>query len=144
MVSALLAQPASKWSRIIITFRSPIRNSSLSDPRITGLQLDLKAEVPELTAALQKLPGIEEVTHYYHSPYIHEGSYTLENGEKGMPNPMINVDLFANVLQAVDKVCTRLERVFLQCGAKYYGVHIGNPKAFSGEAIRESDGRYGD
>lgn len=61
-----------------------------------------------------------------------------------MPNPMINVDLFANVLQAVDAVCPKLERVFLQCGAKYYGVHIGNPKTLSGEPILEDDERYGD
>jgi hypothetical protein len=61
-----------------------------------------------------------------------------------MTNPMINVEFFENVLRAVDVVCGKLERMFLQCGAKYYGVHIGNSKTVTGEPTREEDGRYGD
>lgn len=130
LVEYLCSRPASEWSSIIGTSRRPALYE-LNDPRIRRMTTDLMASNAEITRQLQEF-GVADVTHFFHYAYVHGVD------EEGQVNPWENVDMWKNTLDAVDATCPQLQRVFLQLGIKYYGVHV---RAI-GDTLVESMGRY--
>ncbi|RDW79235.1 SDR family oxidoreductase [Aspergillus mulundensis] len=125
----LVRLPKNEWSKIIITSRRPIKTVFL-DPRVQFVALDFLAPVEEIVAKMQ--PFCSDVTHAFFASYVHSDDFTVLRDK--------NVPLFNNFLDAVDTACPKLERVCLQTGGKYYGVHLGPVKV----PLEESFPRYDD
>ncbi|PYI03429.1 hypothetical protein BO78DRAFT_322689, partial [Aspergillus sclerotiicarbonarius CBS 121057] len=116
-------------SKIIVSSRRPLPTPWI-DPRVEFVAVDFLSPVETITAKLQRICA--PVTHAFFTSYVHDDDFRLLR-EK-------NVPLFRNFLDAVDVVCPALERVCLQTGGKYYGVHLGPVKV----PLEETFPRYND
>ncbi|KAL2786973.1 hypothetical protein BJX66DRAFT_328211 [Aspergillus keveii] len=104
-------------SKIIITSRRPLPNAWI-DPRVEFVAVDFLQPVEVISAKLRDICA--EVTHTFFTSYVHNDDFKVLR-EKNIP-------LFRNFLDVVDAMCPKLERVCLQTGGKYYGVHLGPVK----------------
>ncbi|GLB07653.1 hypothetical protein AtubIFM57258_003002 [Aspergillus tubingensis] len=129
IVEHLIRQPKHKWSKIIITSRRPLPTPWI-DPRVEFVAVDFLESVETIIPKLKDICA--PVTHAYFTSYVHDDDFRVLR-EK-------NVPLFRNFLDAVDAVCPGLQRVSLQTGGKYYGVHLGPVKV----PLEESFPRYDD
>ncbi|KAH8698734.1 nucleoside-diphosphate-sugar epimerase GsfE [Talaromyces proteolyticus] len=121
IVEHLIRQPASEWSKIIVTSRRPLPNY-WADARIEFVAVDFLEPIMD---NIQKLtPVCADVTHTFYTSYVHS------NDLKSLPAK--NVPLFQNFLDVIDTVAPRLQR--------YYGPHLGFLKA----PAEESHLRYED
>ncbi|GAQ45726.1 hypothetical protein AtubIFM61612_010506 [Aspergillus tubingensis] len=129
IVEHLIRQPKHEWSKIIVSSRRPLPTPWI-DPRVEFVAVDF---LESLETIISKLKDIcAPVTHAYFTSYVHDDDFRVLR-EK-------NVPLFRNFLDAVDAVCPGLQRVSLQTGGKYYGVHLGPVKV----PLEESFQRYDD
>ncbi|RAK96851.1 SDR family oxidoreductase [Aspergillus ibericus CBS 121593] len=129
IVEHLIRQPKEEWSKIIITSRRPLPAPWI-DPRVEFIAVDFLAPVETIIVKLQRICA--PVTHAFFTSYVHDDDFRILR-EK-------NVPLFRNFLDALDAVCPALERVCLQTGGKYYGVHLGPVKV----PLEETFARYDD
>ncbi|GFN11701.1 hypothetical protein AtubIFM56815_009240 [Aspergillus tubingensis] len=129
IVEHLIRQPKHEWSKIIITSRRPLPTPWI-DPRVEFVAVDFLESVETIISKLKDICA--PVTHAYFTSYVHDDDFRVLK-EK-------NVPLFRNFLDAVDAVCPGLQRVSLQTGGKYYGVHLGPVKV----PLEESFPRYDD
>ncbi|KAJ4191687.1 hypothetical protein NW759_016670 [Fusarium solani] len=131
IIEYLIRQPSTEWTQIIITSRRPPTNTFWQDPRIHSVALDFLKPVDDLVQRMT--PLCENVTHAFFASYVHSEDFTKLKD--------LNVPLFENFLLAIDKVAGKaLQRVCLQTGGKYYGVHLGPVEA----PIHEEMQRYED
>ncbi|KAL2833076.1 hypothetical protein BJY01DRAFT_260023 [Aspergillus pseudoustus] len=114
IIEHLVRQPKEEWSSIIVTSRRPLPTGWV-DPRVEFVAIDFLEPVETITAKLKDICA--EVTHTFFTSYVHNDDFKLLREQ--------NVPLFRNFLDAVDLVCPKLQRVCLQTGGKYYGVHLG-------------------
>ncbi|KAB8208680.1 hypothetical protein BDV34DRAFT_210730 [Aspergillus parasiticus] len=117
IIEHLVRQPKAEWSKIIVTSRRPLAYF-WPDPRVEFVAVDFLEPVEKIVAKLRNICA--PVTHTYFTSYVHHDDFRVLK-EK-------NVPLFKNFMDAVDEVCPNLERVCLQTGGKYYGVHLGPVK----------------
>ncbi|PYH28648.1 SDR family oxidoreductase [Aspergillus neoniger CBS 115656] len=129
IVEHLIRQPKHEWSKIIVTSRRPLPTPWI-DPRVEFVAVDFLESVETIISKLKDICA--PVTHAYFTSYVHDDDFRVLR-EK-------NVPLFRNFLDAVDAVCPGLQRVSLQTGGKYYGVHLGPVKV----PLEESFPRYDD
>ncbi|KAL6232492.1 hypothetical protein BDW75DRAFT_247124 [Aspergillus navahoensis] len=105
IIDHLIRQPREEWYALI-------------DPRVQFIALDFLQPVNDLVAQMKSVT--KDVTHAFFASYIHSDDFKVLRDK--------NVPLFRNFLDAVDLACPNLERVCLQTGGKYYGVHLGPVK----------------
>ena len=76
--------------------------------------------------------GAADTTHVFFTAYIHDKNWD--------PNNLYNknVPIFTKFIKAIDAIATGLERIELQTGGKYYGIHLG----WSGKVIEDDSPRY--
>ncbi|KAF5866479.1 hypothetical protein ETB97_012033 [Aspergillus alliaceus] len=117
IIEHLIRQPKGEWSKIIVSSRRPLAYF-WPDPRVEFVAVDFLEPVEKIVALLKGICA--PVTHTYFTAYVHDDDFRVLK-EK-------NVPLFRNFMDAVDEVCPNLERVCLQTGGKYYGVHLGPVK----------------
>ncbi|OJZ85243.1 hypothetical protein ASPFODRAFT_208412 [Aspergillus luchuensis CBS 106.47] len=129
IVEHLIRQPKHEWSKIIVSSRRPLPTPWI-DPRVEFVAVDFLESVETIISKLKDICA--PVTHAYFTSYVHDDDFRVLR-EK-------NVPLFRNFLDAVDAVCPGLQRVSLQTGGKYYGVHLGPVKV----PLEESFPRYDD
>ncbi|KAL4876183.1 NAD-dependent epimerase/dehydratase [Aspergillus karnatakaensis] len=129
IVEHLLRQPKEEWSKIVVSSRRPPPTPWI-DPRVEFVAIDFLDPVAKITAQLEDICA--PVTHAFFTSYIHHDDFKVLRDK--------NVPLFRNFLDAVDTVCPKLERVSLQTGGKYYGVHLGPVRI----PLEESFPRYDD
>lgn len=102
-----------KWSRIILTSRSPL-SIPVCDPRVEFIALDSSKDPKALAQEIN--PVCTDVTHAYFS-YVHKDDFSELN--------KANRSLFENLLQALLAVAGgRLQNCTLQTDGKYYNVHL--------------------
>ncbi|KAL5355843.1 NAD-dependent epimerase/dehydratase [Aspergillus floccosus] len=129
IIEHLIRQPKQEWRKIIVTSRRPLSNYWV-DPRVEFVAVDFLNPVEEI---IRKLKDIcRPVTHAYFTSYVHHDNFTLLKDA--------NIPLFRNFMDALDVVCPSLQRVSLQTGGKYYGVHLGPVKV----PLEEDFPRYDD
>ncbi|GLA73901.1 hypothetical protein AtubIFM55763_004835 [Aspergillus tubingensis] len=116
-------------SKIIVSSRRPLPTPWI-DPRVEFVAVDFLESVETIISKLKDICA--PVTHAYFTSYVHDDDFRVLR-EK-------NVPLFRNFLDAMDAVCPGLQRVSLQTGGKYYGVHLGPVKV----PLEESFPRYDD
>ncbi|PKX88825.1 SDR family oxidoreductase [Aspergillus novofumigatus IBT 16806] len=104
-------------SKIIVTSRKPLPNG-WTDPRVEFIAIDFLDPVEKIIAKIRDICA--DVTHAFFTSYVHNDDFSVLRE--------MNVPLFRNFLDAVDAVCPLLQRVCLQTGGKYYGVHLGPVK----------------
>jgi nucleoside-diphosphate-sugar epimerase len=123
---------AQEWKKIIITSRrKPVLETN--DARIQFVSIDLTDEAQVKEKLLGA--GAADTTHMFFTAYIHSKSWDgKELCEKNIP-------IFKNALKVVDSIAPNLERVVLQTGTKYYGVHLGPLK---NPPVSEAHGRHPD
>jgi hypothetical protein len=88
-------------------------------------------------ASLQKtLPDVDfsQVTHIFYAAFQAAAGKASGYAENIAPNR----DMLVNSVRAIDAVSSKLERVVLVTGTKYYGTHLGPFKT----PARESDPRH--
>ncbi|GME39998.1 nucleoside-diphosphate-sugar epimerase [Neofusicoccum parvum] len=129
IVEHLVQQPDSEWSKIVITSRRPPPDS-WADPRVEFVAVDFLAPKEKAVEALKPLCG--DVTHAYFTSYVHNDDLTKLTET--------NAPLFRNFMDVVESICPKLDRVCLQTGGKYYGVHLGPTK----QPVNEDMPRYDD
>ncbi|BCS02836.1 SDR family oxidoreductase [Aspergillus luchuensis] len=129
IVEHLIRQPKHEWSKIIVSSRRPLPTPWI-DPRVEFVAVDFLESVETIISKLKDICA--PVTHAYFTSYVHDDDFRVLR-EK-------NVPLFRNFLDAVDAACPGLQRVSLQTGGKYYGVHLGPVKV----PLEESFPRYDD
>ncbi|OOF93540.1 hypothetical protein ASPCADRAFT_173419 [Aspergillus carbonarius ITEM 5010] len=129
IVEHLIRQPKEEWTKIIVTSRRPLPTPWI-DPRVEFIAVDFLSPVETIIARIQHVCA--PVTHAFFTSYVHDDDFRVLR-EK-------NVPLFRNFLDAVDAACPVLERVCLQTGGKYYGVHLGPVKV----PLEETFPRYND
>ncbi|XRM44100.1 hypothetical protein ABZX51_007245 [Aspergillus tubingensis] len=129
IVEHLIRQPKHEWSKIIVSSRRPLPTPWI-DPRVEFVAVDFLESVETIISKLKDICA--PVTHAYFTSYVHDDDFRVLR-EK-------NVPLFRNFLDAMDAVCPGLQRVSLQTGGKYYGVHLGPVKV----PLEESFPRYDD
>ncbi|KAJ5711862.1 hypothetical protein N7488_006018 [Penicillium malachiteum] len=114
IIEHLVRQPKEEWSKIIVTSRRPLPNAWI-DPRVEFVAVDFLDSVEIIIAKLEDICA--DVTHTFFTSYVHHDDFRVLRDK--------NVPLFHNFLDAVDTACPNLQRVCLQTGGKYYGVHLG-------------------
>ncbi|POS76164.1 hypothetical protein DHEL01_v205434 [Diaporthe helianthi] len=115
IIEHLIRQPASEWSKIVITTRRVPKWPLWQDPRIRFIALDFLKPAEELVEQMK--PLCDDVTHAFFASYVHETDFArLKDG---------NVPLFRNFLTAIDESSKSLQRVVLHTGGKNYGMHLG-------------------
>ncbi|KAJ5765253.1 hypothetical protein N7520_004812 [Penicillium odoratum] len=129
IVEHLVRQPKEQWSKIIVTSRRPLPNAWI-DPRVEFVAIDFLDTVENIMAIMAD--RCIDVTHAFFTSYVHSDDFKLLRDK--------NVPLFRNFLDATDAACSKLLRVSLQTGGKYYGVHLGPVKV----PLEESFPRYDD
>ncbi|KAJ5725296.1 uncharacterized protein N7483_006653 [Penicillium malachiteum] len=129
IIEHLVRQPKEEWSKIIVTSRRPLPNAWI-DPRVEFVAVDFLDPVKTIIAKLEDICA--DVTHTFFTSYVHHDDFRVLRDK--------NVPLFRNFLDAVDTACPNLQRVCLQTGGKYYGVHLGPVKI----PLEESFLRYDD
>ncbi|PYI15340.1 NAD-dependent epimerase/dehydratase [Aspergillus violaceofuscus CBS 115571] len=129
IVEHLIRQPKEEWSRIIVSSRRPLPVPWI-DPRVEFVAADFLQPVAKLIAQLEDICA--PVTHAFFTSYVHDDDFRVLKDK--------NIPLFRNFLDAVDAVCPALQRVSLQTGGKYYGVHLGPVKV----PLEETFPRYKD
>ncbi|KAJ6031892.1 NAD-dependent epimerase/dehydratase [Penicillium herquei] len=129
IIEHLVRQSKEEWSKIIVTSRRPLPNAWI-DPRVEFVAVDFLDPVETIIAKLEDICA--DVTHTFFTSYIHHDDFRVLRDK--------NVPLFRNFLDAVDIACPNLQRVCLQTGGKYYGVHLGPVKI----PLEESFPRYDD
>jgi len=79
--------------------------------------MDLQVEEEEITKKLKE--EASDVTHVFYTAYIHD--------KKWDPNNLYNknVPMFTKFIKAIDAAANGLQRIELQTGGKYYGIHKG-------------------
>ncbi|TPX38282.1 hypothetical protein SmJEL517_g00078 [Synchytrium microbalum] len=133
LIEHLLAQPTSSWKQIIgVSRRFPNKTwlsedlkfipSQISDVeqgrgRLTWISTDLNEESLDSIVAKYRKGGVENVTHVFYCAYV------LIEGWQGAEERKANAKICHQGVQAADIVSTRLARVLLQTGGKFYGVH---------------------
>ncbi|KAF3349230.1 hypothetical protein VD0002_g1134 [Verticillium dahliae] len=116
IVEHLIRQPATEWSKIVISSRRKPTQVFWQDPRIRFIALDFLKPVDELMEAMK--PLCHDVTHAFFASYVHTADFAKLRD--------LNVPLFKNFLSAIDMVAwNSLKRVCLSTGGKNYGVHLG-------------------
>jgi nucleoside-diphosphate-sugar epimerase len=105
-------------SKIIVSSRSPLA-SFWQDYRVEFVAIDFLRPVDEVIAILEE-HGCQDMTHAYFTSYVHKENFDdLKEA---------NIPLFKNFMDAISTVAgSNLERVCLQTGGKYYGIHKLNP-----------------
>ncbi|KAL3474864.1 hypothetical protein BJX99DRAFT_271465 [Aspergillus californicus] len=129
IVEHLIRQSKEEWSKIIVTSRRQLANTWV-DPRVEFVAVDFLDPVEKITSELRDICA--PVTHAFFTSYVHDDDFRVLRDK--------NVPLFENFLDALDTVCPKLQRVSLQTGGKYYGVHLGPVKV----PLEESFPRYED
>ncbi|KAG2421071.1 hypothetical protein HFD88_000687 [Aspergillus terreus] len=129
IIEHLVRQPKEEWSKIVITSRRPLPNAWV-DPRVEFVPIDFLEPAEAIGSKLKDICA--DVTHAFFTSYVHDDDFKVLK-EKNIP-------LFRNFLDAIDAVCPKLQRVCLQTGGKYYGVHLGPVKV----PLEESFPRYDD
>ncbi|KAJ0421362.1 hypothetical protein BJY00DRAFT_323348 [Aspergillus carlsbadensis] len=114
IIEHLVRQPKEEWSSIIVTSRRPLPTGWV-DPRVEFVAIDFLEPADTIIPKLKDICA--DVTHTFFTSYVHTDDFKALR-EK-------NVPLFRNFLDAVDVACPKLQRVCLQTGGKYYGVHLG-------------------
>ncbi|KAM0332013.1 hypothetical protein ACHAQA_002279 [Verticillium albo-atrum] len=131
IIEHLIRQPASEWSKIVITSRRTPTQVFWQDPRIRFIALDFLKPVDELVEAMK--PWCHDVTHAFFASYVHSADFAKLRD--------YNVPLFKNFLGSIDTVAwNSLQRVCLSTGGKHYGVHLGPIEV----PIHEGMSRYDD
>ncbi|KAK7742400.1 hypothetical protein SLS53_004546 [Cytospora paraplurivora] len=115
IVEHLIRQPASEWSKIVITTRRIPDWPLWQDPRIRFIGLDFLKPVEELVEKLR--PVAFDVTHAFYASYVHSVDFAKLKEA--------NVPMFKNFLLAIDQSSKSLQRVVHHTGGKHYGVHLG-------------------
>ncbi|KAJ5679258.1 NAD-dependent epimerase/dehydratase [Penicillium macrosclerotiorum] len=118
IVEHLIRRPKDEWRKIVVTSRNPLPMPWI-DPRVEFVAVDFLDPVGQVVSRLK--PVCCDVTHVFFTSYVHSDNFK--------ELPVKNVPLFRNFLDAVVAICPTLERVSLQTGGKYYGVHLGPVKA---------------
>ena len=106
------------------------RRKGTDAPRVKHISVDLL----DPADARARLAGLADVTHIFFAAF-QAGSGPAAGYAK---NIAANRDLLVNSVSAIDKASTRLERVLLVTGTKYYGSHLGPFKT----PAREDDPRH--
>ncbi|KAL3471422.1 hypothetical protein BJX99DRAFT_266740 [Aspergillus californicus] len=110
IIEHLVREPLSKWSKIIITSRRPLKMFHL-DSRVEFIALDF---LDTKETIVEKIKDIcKDVTHAFFTSYIHNNDFSKLHEKNG--------PLFRNFLESVDEACPDLKRVVLQTGGKHYG-----------------------
>ncbi|KAF2034279.1 nucleoside-diphosphate-sugar epimerase GsfE [Setomelanomma holmii] len=118
IIEYLIRLPKAEFSRIIISSRSPLA-TTWQDHRVDFVAIDFLASVADIKQKLEEA-GCHEVTHAYFTSYIHKDDF---NALKEA-----NIPLFRNFVDAIDSVDGKsLQRICLQTGGKYYGIHKVSP-----------------
>lgn len=106
-----------EWEKIIITSRrEPVL--SKKDPRVTFVSLDLEASSEDEIKQKLKQAGGQSITHVFYTAYIHDKKW---DGKKLCER---NTPMFKKAITSVDGIASGLQRVMLQLGMKYYGIHM--------------------
>ncbi|KAJ5704024.1 NAD-dependent epimerase/dehydratase [Penicillium malachiteum] len=127
IIEHLVRQPKEEWSVLPFQKTSP---KAWIDPRVEFVAVDFLDPVETIIAKLEDICA--DVTHTFFTSYVHHDDFRVLRDK--------NVPLFRNFLDAVDSACPNLQRVCLQTGGKYYGVHLGPVKI----PLEESFPRYDD
>eukprot|EP00029_Vermamoeba_vermiformis_P002420 TRINITY_DN12794_c0_g1_i1.p1 TRINITY_DN12794_c0_g1~~TRINITY_DN12794_c0_g1_i1.p1 ORF type:complete len:340 (+),score=49.10 TRINITY_DN12794_c0_g1_i1:50-1021(+) len=107
----------SEWSKIIaISRRKPELDKE--DARFVHLPIDLTSSEEEIAKKLKE-GGAAEATHVFYSAYVHEKKWDAKTLYES------NVPMFKTFIKAIDSVAKNLQRIELQTGGKYYGIHLG-------------------
>ena len=106
------------------------RRRGVDGPRVRHIAVDL-LDAPDAAA---KLKGLADATHVFFAAF-QPGSGPAADYAK---NIVANRDLLVNSVSGIDQVSTKLERVVLVTGTKYYGSHLGPFKT----PAREDDPRH--
>ncbi|KAG8166919.1 hypothetical protein KVR01_002608 [Diaporthe batatas] len=130
IIEHLIRQPASEWSKFVITTRRVPKWPLWQDPRIRFIALDFLKPAEELVEQMELL--CRDVTHAFFASYVHETDFARLKD--------CNVPLFKNFLVAIDQSSKSLQRVILHTGGKNYGVHLGPVEV----PVHEGMARYED
>jgi len=136
IVGSMIAEDLAKntspneWKKIIITSRrEPVLD--VKDDRIHFVSIDLENDESEIKQKLLEAGG-QETTHVFFTAYIHSKGwdpYVLTSK---------NTPIFQKAIRAVDSIAPNLQRVVLQTGLKYYGLHR---QALKHTPVEETYGR---
>ena len=106
------------------------RRHGVDGPGVRHISVDLL----DPADAAAKLSGLAEATHVFFAAF-QPGAGPAADYAK---NIAANRDLLVHSVSAIDKASSRLERVVLVTGTKYYGTHLGPYKT----PAREDDPRH--
>ncbi|KAK7725923.1 hypothetical protein SLS63_007915 [Diaporthe eres] len=130
LIEHLIRQPASEWSKIVITTRRVPKWPLWQDPRVRFIALDFLKPADELVQLMK--PLCHDVTHAFFASYVHNMDFAKLKND--------NVPLFQNFLLATDQASKSLQRVILHTGGKHYGLHLGPVEV----PVHEGMARYED
>jgi nucleoside-diphosphate-sugar epimerase len=123
IVEKLAAQP--DWQVVGLS-----RRRGVDAPRVRHVSVDLL----DPADAAAKLSGLDDTTHVFFAAF-QPGAGPAADYAK---NIAANRDLLVNSVSALERASSRLERVVLVTGTKYYGSHLGPFKT----PAREDDARH--
>lgn len=106
------------------------RRKTADGPRYRHIAVDLL----NVQDAGRELAGLTDVTHIFYAAF--QASPGSASNFAANVDP--NRDMLINAVSAIDHASTRLKRVVLVTGTKYYGVHLGPLKT----PMRETDPRH--
>jgi nucleoside-diphosphate-sugar epimerase len=111
IIEHLIRQPATEWSKIVITSRRTPSQVFWQDPRIRFVALDFLKPVEELIDAMA--PICHDVTHAFFASYVHHADF------KKLKD--YNIPLFSKFLVSIDTIAAEtLKRVCLSTGGKVW------------------------
>ena len=125
IVEKLAALP--DWSVVGLS-----RRRGTDAPRVKHISVDLLDQAD----ARAKLAGLKDVTHVFFAAF-QPGSGPAADYAK---NISANLALLTHSVQAIDQASSKLERVVLVTGTKYYGSHLGPFKTPAKEDDPRHDG----
>jgi nucleoside-diphosphate-sugar epimerase len=96
----------------------------------------LSVDLTDRAACLERLASLRDVTHVVYAALFEQGS--VVKGWTETEQVRVNLEMFANVLDAVEAAAPGLRHVTLMQGGKAYGVHLGPQTRV---VARESDPR---
>jgi nucleoside-diphosphate-sugar epimerase len=99
-------------------------------PRVRCIPVDV-LDTREVEA---KLAGLKDVTHVFYAAF----QASTGAAANFATNVVANRDMLVNTVSAIDRASTKLERVVLVTGNKYYGAHLGPFRT----PAREDDPRH--
>jgi len=106
------------------------RRKALDGQRYRHIAVDLL----DAEDTKHKLAGLTDVTHIFYAAF----QATPGSASNFASNTGPNRDMLVNSVTAITRVASRLKRVVLVTGTKYYGVHLGPLKT----PMRETDPRH--